>query len=64
MMQSYGNHAANKAFKPVPRQPLNIMSGELAEKTVQGWDIYPGIADAHFHQLKKKPDQTDPCYAT
>lgn len=44
-------------------QPLNVMSDELAEKTARGWDVYLGIADAHFGQLKKQLDQTDPGYA-
>jgi ribulose-5-phosphate 4-epimerase/fuculose-1-phosphate aldolase len=45
-------------------QPLSVMSDQLAEKTAQGWDLYLGIADAHFHQLKKILDRTDPDYAT
>jgi ribulose-5-phosphate 4-epimerase/fuculose-1-phosphate aldolase len=44
-------------------QALNVMSDDLAEKTAQGWQVYLGIADAHFSQLKQKLDQTDPDYA-
>ncbi len=45
-------------------QPLSVMSDTLAEKTAQGWNVYSGIADAHFDQLKKMLNQTDPNYAT
>lgn len=44
-------------------QPLSIMSDELAEKTAKGWDVYLGIADAHFGQLKQMLDLRDPGYA-
>ena len=45
-------------------QPLSVMPDELAEKTAQGWNLYEGIADAHFSQLKKILDQVDTGYAT
>ncbi len=44
-------------------QPLSIMPDELAEKTAKGWNVYEGIAEAHFTQLKQILDQTDPGYA-
>ncbi len=45
-------------------QPLSVMPDDLAEKTAQGWDVYAGIADAHFSQLKQMLDKSDPGYAT
>ncbi len=45
-------------------QPLSVMPDELAERTAEGWNVYLGIADAHFSQLKQMLDETDPSYAT
>lgn len=45
-------------------QPLSLMSDDLAEKTAEGWNVYLGIADAHFSQLKQMLDKTDPSYAS
>ena len=43
-------------------QPLSLMSGEIAEKTAQGWEEYNESAFAHFDQLKLLLDQTDDSY--
>ena len=45
-------------------QPLSVMSDKLAEKTAQGWNVYAGIADAHFSQLKKILDKSEPNYTS
>ena len=35
-------------------QPLNVLSDEVAEKTVRGWDDYRGMSYAHFAHLKSQ----------
>jgi ribulose-5-phosphate 4-epimerase/fuculose-1-phosphate aldolase len=45
-------------------QKLNIMSDTLAEVTARGWDDYQGMAFAHFADLKRLLDTTDPSYAS
>jgi len=45
-------------------QKLNVMSDMLAETTARGWDDYQGMAFAHFADLKRLLDRTDPTYAS
>jgi ribulose-5-phosphate 4-epimerase/fuculose-1-phosphate aldolase len=45
-------------------QELNVMSDALAESTARGWDDYQGMAFAHFADLKRLLDRTDPTYAS
>ncbi len=45
-------------------QPLNILSDEIAEKTARGFDDYAAMSPAHFAELKRLLDQSDPSYAT
>jgi ribulose-5-phosphate 4-epimerase/fuculose-1-phosphate aldolase len=42
---------------------LNVMAGDIAEKTARGWEDYKGMAFAHFEDQKKLLDRTDPSYA-
>ena len=44
-------------------QPLNVMSDNLAEKTAAGWQPFNAMAFAHFAQLKKMLDRSEPDYA-
>jgi ribulose-5-phosphate 4-epimerase/fuculose-1-phosphate aldolase len=43
-------------------QKLNVMSGEIAEKTARGWEDYSGMAFAHFEDQKRMLDRSDPSY--
>ena len=45
-------------------QPLNVMPDDLAEATARGWEDYPGMAEAHFEELKLGLDAKDPSYAS
>ncbi len=44
-------------------QPLRVLSDEVAEKTAQELDDYPGQADAHLTQIRRILDRDDPDYA-
>jgi ribulose-5-phosphate 4-epimerase/fuculose-1-phosphate aldolase len=44
-------------------QPLKVMPPELAERTARGWDDYKDAAFAHFEEMKRTLDETDPSYA-
>ena len=44
-------------------RPLNVMSPELAEQTALDWQDYSESAVAHFDEMKKILDQTEPNYA-
>ena len=44
-------------------QPLNVMGDALAESTARGWDSYQGADVAHFDEMKRMLDRTDPSYA-
>lgn len=44
-------------------QPLNIMPPALAERTARDWEDYAGMAFAHFSELKRMLDRSDPSYA-
>jgi ribulose-5-phosphate 4-epimerase/fuculose-1-phosphate aldolase len=41
---------------------LNIASHEVAEKTAQQWEAYPGAADKHFQALRAILDEEEPDY--
>ena len=43
-------------------QPLAVMNDALAEKTAAGWDVYTGMAEAHFEHLKRALSKADPSY--
>ena len=45
------------------RQPLNVMSDEVAERTARGWEEYKDAAFSHFEELKRLLDAKDPSYA-
>lgn len=45
------------------QRPLNFMSDPLAEATARDWERYPSYAQAHFDEMKKLLDSTEPDYA-
>lgn len=45
-------------------QPLNVMSGNLAEHTAAGWDAYREMAHAHFNEMKALLDEKHSNYAS
>jgi ribulose-5-phosphate 4-epimerase/fuculose-1-phosphate aldolase len=45
------------------RQPLNVLSPEIAERTARGWEDYKDAAFAHFEEMKRILDAKDPSYA-
>jgi hypothetical protein len=42
---------------------LRVLSAEVAEKTAQEWEHYPGYADAHLREIKALLDVSQPDYA-
>lgn len=44
-------------------RPLRILPEEIAEKTAQEWESYPGLAEAHLRELRAILDAEDPGYA-
>ena len=44
-------------------RPLRILPEEIAEKTAQEWEAYPGFADAHLSELKALLDAEGSDYA-
>lgn len=44
--------------------PLRVLPEEIAEKTAQEWETYPGFADAHLSELRAILDAEDPAYAS
>lgn len=44
--------------------PLRVLSDEIAEKTAQELDDYPGQAEAHLTQIRRILDAEAPDYAT
>ncbi len=44
-------------------RPLRVLSDEVAEKTAQEWEDYPGYADAHLREIKALLDVSQPDYA-
>ena len=45
-------------------QPLRHLPGDVAEKTAQEWENYPGFADDHLSEIKAMLDATMPDYKT
>lgn len=45
-------------------QPLNVMSNDLAEATARAWEADTEQPLAHFDELKRGLDASDPSYAT
>ncbi len=43
---------------------LNVVSDEVAEKTMRQWLEYPNFADKHFNALKAILDEEEPDYRT
>jgi ribulose-5-phosphate 4-epimerase/fuculose-1-phosphate aldolase len=43
-------------------QPLNIASHEIAEKTAQQWETYPGFAHKHLAAIRAILDEEEPDY--
>ena len=44
-------------------RPLRVLSDEIAEKTAQEWEAYPGFAVAHLNELKALLDAEASDYA-
>jgi ribulose-5-phosphate 4-epimerase/fuculose-1-phosphate aldolase len=44
-------------------RPLRVLSDEVAEKTAQEWEAYPGYADAHLREIKYLLDARGADYA-
>ncbi len=45
-------------------KPLRVLPDEIAEKTAQEWEDYPGYADAHLREIKALLDEEAPAYAS
>lgn len=45
-------------------QPLKVLPNEVAEQVARGWEPCRSMAFAHFDQLKRKLDLSDPSYAS
>ena len=45
-------------------QPLRLLPDDIAEKTAQEWETYPGFAEAHLHEIKALLDEESPAYAS
>ena len=45
-------------------RPLRVMSDEVAEKTAQEWEDYPGFADFHLAEIKALLDEESATYAS
>jgi ribulose-5-phosphate 4-epimerase/fuculose-1-phosphate aldolase len=43
-------------------RPLRLLSEEVAERTAQQWESYPGFAEAHLRELRAILDAEDPGY--
>lgn len=44
-------------------QKLRVLPEEIAEKTAQEWETYPGFAEAHLREIKALLDAADSDYA-
>jgi ribulose-5-phosphate 4-epimerase/fuculose-1-phosphate aldolase len=44
-------------------RPLRVLPEDIAEKTAQEWEAYPGFAEAHLRELRAILDAEDPVYA-
>lgn len=45
-------------------RPLRVLSEEVAEKTAQEWEDYPGYAEAHLREIKAMLDERGSSYAS
>lgn len=45
-------------------RPLRVLPDDIAEKTAQEWETYPGFAEAHLSELRAILDAADPGYAS
>ncbi len=45
-------------------RPLRVLSEEVAEKTAQEWEDYPGYAEAHLREIKAILDERGSSYAS
>ncbi|KAF0174109.1 MAG: hypothetical protein FD162_1344 [Rhodobacteraceae bacterium] len=45
-------------------RPLRVLSDEVAEKTAQEWESYPGYAEAHLREIKALLDEDGASYAS
>ncbi len=45
-------------------KPLRVLSEEVAEKTAQEWEAYPGFAEAHLREIKALLDEEKATYAS
>lgn len=45
-------------------RPLRVLSEEVAEKTAQEWEAYPGYADAHLREIRALLDEDGASYAS
>nr|HMS96873.1 hypothetical protein [Tabrizicola sp.] len=44
-------------------RPLRVLPEDVAEKTAQEWESYPGFANAHLREMKAILDAEDAAYA-
>lgn len=44
-------------------KPLRVLPNDVAEKTAQEWEAYPGYADAHLREIKALLDEDGATYA-
>jgi ribulose-5-phosphate 4-epimerase/fuculose-1-phosphate aldolase len=44
-------------------RPLRVLSDDIAEKTAQEWEAYPGGADFHLREIKALLDEEGSTYA-
>lgn len=44
-------------------KPLRVLSDQVAEKTAQEWEAYPGFAEAHLNELRAILDEEGSGYA-
>ena len=45
-------------------RPLRVLPDEVAEKTAQEWEAYPGFAEAHLREIKALLDEDGATYAS
>jgi ribulose-5-phosphate 4-epimerase/fuculose-1-phosphate aldolase len=45
-------------------RPLRVLPDEVAEKTAQEWEAYPGFAEAHLREIKALLDESGDGYAS
>ena len=45
-------------------KPLRVLPDDIAEKTAQEWETYPGFAEAHLREIKLMLDDEGASYAS